>query len=478
MSFISSVRRALGFPGDFDNDDELEDDELNDDDELVDDPDPILEELAASGDTSLDSSSGGSSLPPLSDEEIKAFSAGFFDSVLKYFNSHQPELVQRCLDLDAQRALIIAEIDSDVRASLHSLTNAACRRGESLWAEKQQRMGAELMKLKSEYNSVRQQREEFQSAQLSATRQKRALNDRIRDLESQVMTLVAEREQYQLENRSMASRLRNIDEAATAPAPTDVNATSSLKARIKELTEALSESEAKVKVATDEAANLKKQLETTAAINSGDDLQPDASDTLNELKELQESIEPLRRLKDAAEAKVIELTKENKQSDATIASLQKRLGDEAMAAESALAEIDRLKSTIETNLYAHAEAEAELRNEIKRLNELIVAPRPQQIADSQTAYDNDRPEQAKRKKKKRKSKHDYSAQLPEIADHDTDTQHVKISAIDELMDSTDWFVAPEPVPLKKDPEVEENFGYKEPAKKNDAPEDDRQLTLW
>ena len=64
------------------------------------------------------------------------------------------------------------------------------------------------------------------------------------------------------------------------------------------------------------------------------------------------------------------------------------------------------------------------------------------------------------------------------AETQQEPQPVKISAIDELMDSTDWFVAPDPVPLKKDPEVEENFGYKEPAKKNEAPEDDRQLTLW
>jgi len=45
------------------------------------------------------------------------------------------------------------------------------------------------------------------------------------------------------------------------------------------------------------------------------------------------------------------------------------------------------------------------------------------------------------------------------------------------MEDTDWFVAPDPVPLKKDPEVEENFGYKEPEKKDRKP-DDRQLTLF
>ena len=55
---------------------------------------------------------------------------------------------------------------------------------------------------------------------------------------------------------------------------------------------------------------------------------------------------------------------------------------------------------------------------------------------------------------------------------------VKISAIDELMDSTDWFIAPEPVPLKKDPEVEEDFGYKEPPARKASRDEDKQLSLW
>lgn len=45
------------------------------------------------------------------------------------------------------------------------------------------------------------------------------------------------------------------------------------------------------------------------------------------------------------------------------------------------------------------------------------------------------------------------------------------------MDSTDWFTAPEPTPLKKDPEVED-FGYKEPPAKKASRDDDKQLSLW
>ena len=283
----------------------------------------------------------------------------------------------------------------------------------------------------------------------------------------------------------MAARLRAMDGGVTpiTSGSTEKSDTSaSLEKKIQELTESLAMAEQKASEATTENTRLKEELEKSdTSSKEGAALSAESMDeTLNELKELRESIEPLRHSKDVAEAKVIELTKENKQSDATIANLQKRLGDEAKASEEKLAEIDKLKSTIENNLYAHAEAEAELRAEIKRLNELLIAPRATNAEEpAPSTYAAPAPA-TKRRKKKRKSGHEYSAQFPGMTDAETqqEPQPVKISAIDELMDSTDWFVAPDPVPLKKDPEVEENFGYKEPAKKNEAPEDDRQLTLW
>ena len=45
------------------------------------------------------------------------------------------------------------------------------------------------------------------------------------------------------------------------------------------------------------------------------------------------------------------------------------------------------------------------------------------------------------------------------------------------MDSTDWFKAPDPIPLKKDPVVEEEFGYKEPPKKPNL-DSEKQLSLF
>ena len=58
---------------------------------------------------------------------------------------------------------------------------------------------------------LEQQRVNLQESQLSADRRRRALDDRVRDLEGKLATLEAEREQYQLENKSLLNKLKVAD---------------------------------------------------------------------------------------------------------------------------------------------------------------------------------------------------------------------------------------------------------------------------
>ena len=444
MSFISSFKRALGFPGEYDNDDkELENDGLSNND-LVDDPDPAVEEPASNGDAIINLSDEPKSEVPVTDEELANVSGNIFDAVLNYFNSHQPELVRQCLDIEAQRSLIVRNISEDLRKHLRELADKACRSGENRWAEKQKRLSSELHKLQSEYNSVRQQHEEFQKARLSATRQKRALNDRISDLESQVMALEAEREQFQLENRSMAARLRARGNGGSS-APVYPTA----DPRIAEEKAAL---EKELKIANE-------TLEKTKA---------DVERLNGELEEARNSAHHTDNDERHA-AETSALNREIRELNATIERLQKQLSENAIKTEQYKTEIDTLNSTLEANISAHASAETELR---KKIDDLMEIP-PVKLSSAASDPNAPAPVKDKRKRKSRKNK---PAITPNTSEAPATT--VRISAIDELMDNTDWFVAPDPVPLKKDPEVEENFGYKEPAKKPESHDDDRQLTLW
>lgn len=471
MSFISSVKKALGFPGEFDGDEFDEDEELDDDD-LLDDPDPVDNDAPVNPDGSIDLSDSQPEKPLVSEDDLKAMSADLFDSVLNYFNSKQPELVQKCIDIEAQRSILLQEMESNLRARLLAMADQACRRGENLWAEKQQKMGAELMKLKSEYNSVRQQREEFQSAQLSATRQKRALTERVHDLESQVTVLEAEREQLQLENKSMAARLRNKPQIEM-PTVVDNSELQRLTGENEQLNAKIAELAAELEAAKESVKETQQAAADLTVTESDRDYE-------EEIREIHEQFQQLKELKEKAEISVYELKKEIAESDATITQLQKQLAESAMKADASMKEIDSLKSTIETNLYAHAEAENELRNEIKRLNALcatIPPLAPSTEKEKSNAGDTQEPSKKPKKSNRKKSRKKHN-ETPLLIQEEHETSPVKISAIDELMDSTDWFVAPEPEPLKKDPEVEEIFGYKEPPKKQEPENDDRQLTLW
>ncbi|MDE6099404.1 MAG: hypothetical protein K2G01_00005, partial [Paramuribaculum sp.] len=127
MSFINSFKRAFGFPGEYDRDDEELESELNDD-ELEDDPDPTLEECPAA-DILMDTPAM-EPIPVTDPKAVRKLADGLFDSVLAYFNSHQPELVQRCLDIDAQRSLIIENMEKDIVDRMTAMADAACRRGE------------------------------------------------------------------------------------------------------------------------------------------------------------------------------------------------------------------------------------------------------------------------------------------------------------------------------------------------------------
>lgn len=200
MSILSSFKKALGFPDEYD--DEFDDSADEQERESASSKKP---RNAAPSKSSETSSPVQEEMPPETDPQLPG---EVFDAVIELFNSTQPEFVKQCLSVESQRAYLIGRIGESLKAKLETETANARRRGELLWESEKQKMAGDIEKLKSEYHSLKQQREEFQSAQLSAERQKRALKDRVQDLEGQVTKLEAEREQMQLENRSMINKLR------------------------------------------------------------------------------------------------------------------------------------------------------------------------------------------------------------------------------------------------------------------------------
>lgn len=431
MSLLSSFKKALGFPDEYED---FNDEESEPEHDTSSDPTPAAPATIAPVPVSEELEEADSALP-----------GQVFDAVIELFNASQPEFVSSCLNTEAQRQYLLERIGDSLRQSLKAESERARAHGQRLWENERAQMADDLEKLKTEYYSLRQQREEFKSAQLSAARQKRALSERVHDLESQVNSLEADREQLQLENRSMLNKLRVASvKAADAGTPeAEIHRLAEENVKLQDTVNGLRDD---LKARDAEIAELKKANSELAENAATDTFTPEQQEAMAEIERRIEEFEVVKQRKDD---KIKELTE-------SLRTIKRKLGTAEQTAEKAVA------------------TEAELRAEVDRLTAMITAAAEKEQRTEAPAVEKveEQPQNPKPRKKHRNKKRN------EPKDEEKTQQPVKISAIDELMDSTDWFTVPEPMPIKKDPEVEEEFGYKEPAKKPVHHDDDKQLSLF
>lgn len=402
MSLFSSFKKALGFPDEIED---LEDDDISDledaDDETV--SDSITSECA---DINLTVEK------PADDNDIMLLLNNIVSAA--------------GLGNASAESLKIKEILETWCVSRNDEIRAK-------WAVMTSGMTEELHRLRKESSDFKAQNKELESVRLSTTRQKRAMNDRLADLENQITRLEAEHEQLVLENQSLVNRLRGS---------VDTSAMMSNNADMKRLTQENSTLRRELNIA-------KSMLEETQARMP----QHDDEITAQAMKEIEEKLELFEEQKKAKDSQLVNF----KNEVALLKAEKNELNSRSIKAENQVAacqeEIKQLKETIASNLRDNASRQAELTSEIKRLKDII------DRADLYTG----------RKSSKKKSK---------SADKTAIEEHVRISAIDELMDNTDWFVSPPPGPRVKDPEVTENFGYKEKPRRQNKSIDKNQPTLF
>ncbi len=441
-----------------------------------------------------------------------------FEHVVEIFNSALPEFLAKSVDPAAQRKLLFDSLDESIKEYILRLAEEANRESELRWQTERNRLLSEIDSHKEKAHKAEENQSESKNRQLSAERQKRALTERIHDLESQVTRLEAEHEQFELENKSLINKIRvsSIQEGDN----------DALKEEIAHLKQQLADAMAgKAPISnesSDEAERLKEEnkvlandIELLKAKQELDDamvkdLNAIAAEAKQQLKEKEEEIASLsaalNELKasrktdldriSVAESELIELrnkltfatdelqsTREELDSanqnlavaeeiqsrierfedikarkDAKIAELQ-QTKDKMLERERILKnECSSLKRTIEQNLRLHAQSEAELRARIEKLEaEKISNPAEEKSEDIMGPVPTPKPRQ-KRKKKE-----------------------IKISAIDESLDNTDWLIAtpPEGTTLRQSGNSDSNstFGYQEPSRKT-PPENEAQMSLW
>lgn len=432
MSILNNLRRAFGF--------------VTDDDEMY-----LDDEQAAHADSSAPSEPEAKAEPLQApaptipaDTDAEAIAAEMMSAVVELFNSFQPDFIAKCLDSDRQKKILAESMAPALRGKIEAIAAAERDRIVREASTERATLDADLRKMRERNAELEKRRMAFKDEQLSATRQKRALQERVHDLETQTEQLAAEKEQLELENRSMANKLRvaGISGPVPAPAPAENSEEADrLREEIERLTSENGSLNAELSRLRDEAE--KSAVEASAAQETISQL----NNQLADLKDISGKADLLADTLAKKESRIAELKSRIKEAEDAVKTVE-RLQDENKS----------LRSTIEANLYEHAAEMSGLRREIEELRTKAPRrgrPRKEREKPGETA--DTKPTEAKPAK-----------------------TAPRITAIDELIESSEWLVAPTPEEVRL-PVVEEpsdDFGYRAPARKPAPHDDANQLTLF
>lgn len=491
MAFFKNIKRSFGF-SDGEDDDELGYDYSDNVDTNVKKWEQKTSFVSTNNQrnesTAYSAHTQQSTTTENAEERLKKMQLQIFDGVVELFNKSLPDFLKSSLNVEAQKQYIFDSLDKSLRSYIINISAEARQTSEVQWDKERAKIMAEMIEIKSKCRDLESTRDDWKRQQLSAERQKRALSARLHDLEIQVASLEAEKEQYDLENKSLVNKLKvsNLkdvdvealhDEIARLKTALQEARNSSVSfgvesaivaekdAEIKKLQSQIEQMRVKGEMAdamindlNEKASTALRQLECNKneraemEFNSHeaateiqnlklqvsslkDDLSAknkeleDAHEGLQMIEAIQTEMEKFESVKQKKDAKINELQKELKLQRSRVAELEK--------------DTESLKSTIENNLYNQAISEDNLKKEIERLKA-------------------------------------QQSQGVNIDSDEKKTRKTIISAIDESLDDSDWLISipPEGTQMRTNSDAaDENFGYQEPSKKT-APDNDAQMLLW
>jgi len=433
MSFFDAFKRALGFGPDPD---------LISDSDTVDDPDVVAESADASEPRKeAEDSSADTPAAPSVDPDIKA---RIFDGAVAVFNEALPSFLRDTVDAGAQSKKLAEALDKGLDEYLTNLMSVAEQYAEARLKGAADTARRDAEKLRADMQLIEQQRVSLREQQLSADRRRRALSDRVTDLEQQLANAEAEREQYELENRSLLNKLRVADVTGATVAEGAVPAVAT--AELKEARTALAE-----------AKSAAEQAEATAG-------------------EFRRNAEESMRRAEAAEKELADALTREEMNLAMYNDLQNTLvGEKAerRRLEESLAEAKTIVDSV-----------AQLQLQMGQVEELI-RKRDERIEKLKSTNKRLR-EQLAEKEKALEAVHradrglfNIDAEADEAVVRHTAVKSEDLGQIEDEFECPDWFVS-EPPPGEVSPLLQSDveFGYQEPPRKPRKPENDAQLSLF
>ena len=454
MSFFSCIKRALGFGADYEENDEDTVVHIGTDDNT--DERPVAENAPEPQ---------SEVCRPAVDPDVKA---RIFEGAVAVFNEALPDFLRRSVDPELQRRRLAESLDKGVDEYLDSLVHSA-----EIYAETRLRSAAdssrrESERLRGEMENLEQQRSALREQQLSADRRRRALADRVTDLEAQLAKSDAEREQFELENRSLLNKLKvaDIQPSVVEEMSKEIE---SLRKQLREGTtpDAVPASELQVKL--DEALKARDE-----AVQKLADVQVEADGMIAKA-----------RAEAAGAAAACEKAERAFEDCRTQQQMQQQMYNDLQSQLAAERETVRKLQQEKAEAVKIADSVVELQAQMTQVEE-IIRKRDERIARLKAANKQlkDRIAELEEVAKRAVERDDGLFNLPpEPSDADKKNKQILdaevLSAMEDDFECPDWFVS-EPAPGETSPLLasDSEFGYQEPPKKPKKPENDAQLSLF
>lgn len=369
MSFLRTLKRAFGFGGD-----ELDEEELEGIDATVVPLNRHADTASSARAETPEQHNAMQNSPKdqaVSDDAAPSAAvlpSQIFETVVRVFNESLPPFLRDSADEQKQRDILYNALDESMKQYLQRLADEARERCNAHWASERSNLQQQVDDARAKVQKEKDESSESKKQQLSAERQKRALGERVRDLETQLAKAEAENEQLTLENKSMANKLR-VSAVLGADMSPDGEAQKQLVLKINELTAKLDTADAETELlrqALNEArtlvetkdADLKKALdEKQAKADEADAFHASLGKEEALRNDLQKEVENLRTALEQSRAK-------DNLGDAMLTDLNSQLG-RLCAEHESLQEQLRLTQSERTAIQAELD---KCRNDLNEAN--------------------------------------------------------------------------------------------------------------
>jgi len=404
-----------------------------------------------------------------------------FERVVSVFNTALPDFLARSVDPEKQRQCLYESLDGSMRDYLESLRQAAEQSAKASWQAEHERLVSEALALKKKAADLEGAKNDIKDKQLSAERQRRALSERVRDLEEQVLKLEAEKEQFEIENKCMLNKAKasavleaeiedlrsrmgqtdsgNADSEALTAANTKIGELETENSELRRQVDSLSQG-AKVKDEVGDAMLNELQAKAADANANAALLQRKLDDNIASLELAEAKLEDAKKMAEEKEMMCEMLKSDAEEKDCKIKNLEEEV-DELKSQIADDDEAQREMAEIQKQIELFEQVKLKMDNRIEKLKASLQASQRENESLRNTIRQN-----LIEHARVQKELNDRIDELDAEVNHKTKSIDIDFTEpVSHPLADADWLVSTPPADSSMRVEDSADFGYQPPKMK-------------